>query len=111
MEDSITLLGVDRPASKRVSYSTAGLRSGGGTSSLTLLFLQRTTLTRVSVRAVYRPSLQFAPLTLPADFVQERMGGGDQSNESAIEQGKDEMISDTIRDKYKGMTGSDFPIA
>ncbi|KAL7947813.1 hypothetical protein V8C42DRAFT_342822 [Trichoderma barbatum] len=45
------------------------------------------------------------------DFVQEKfMGQGDQSNESAAEQAKDEAISDFIRDKYKGTTGSDFPI-
>ncbi|PNP40191.1 hypothetical protein TGAMA5MH_07846 [Trichoderma gamsii] len=45
------------------------------------------------------------------DFVQEKfMGQGDQSNESAAEQQKDEVISDMIRDKYKGVTGSDFPI-
>lgn len=57
------------------------------------------------------------------DFVQERfMGGGAQNNESAAEQAKvgyfinvadkqDEMISDAIRSKYKGMVGSDFPVA
>jgi hypothetical protein len=39
------------------------------------------------------------------------MGGGDQSNESAAEQVKDEAISDTIRSQYKNTTGSDFPIA
>ncbi|RFU81133.1 hypothetical protein TARUN_1087 [Trichoderma arundinaceum] len=45
------------------------------------------------------------------DFVQEKfLGQGDQSNESAAEQAKDEAISDFIRDKYKGTTGSDFPI-
>ncbi|KAH8927642.1 hypothetical protein BT69DRAFT_1258111 [Atractiella rhizophila] len=44
------------------------------------------------------------------DFVQERMGAGDQSNESAIEQAKDERISDAIRGGYKNMTGSDFPV-
>ncbi|KAM0457987.1 hypothetical protein ACHAPV_001354 [Trichoderma viride] len=45
------------------------------------------------------------------DFVQEKfLGQGDQSNESAAEQQKDEVISDMIRDKYKGVTGSDFPI-
>jgi hypothetical protein len=38
------------------------------------------------------------------------MGQGDQSNESAAEQQKDEVISEMIRDKYKGVTGSDFPI-
>ncbi|KAG6889250.1 hypothetical protein C0995_002463 [Termitomyces sp. Mi166 len=45
------------------------------------------------------------------DFVQQRMGGGQQSNESAFEQAKDEQISDAIRAKYKGATGRDFPIA
>ncbi|KAL7916298.1 hypothetical protein GGI35DRAFT_473588 [Trichoderma velutinum] len=45
------------------------------------------------------------------DFVQEKfMGQGDQSNESAAEQAKDEAISDFIRDKYKDTTGSDIPI-
>lgn len=38
------------------------------------------------------------------------MGQGDQSNESAAEQAKDEAISDAIRDQYKSATGSDFPI-
>ncbi|KAF9463467.1 hypothetical protein BDZ94DRAFT_612965 [Collybia nuda] len=45
------------------------------------------------------------------DFAQERMGGGQQSNESAVEQAKDEKISDTIRSQYKNATGKDFPIA
>ena len=46
------------------------------------------------------------------DFVQEKvLGQGQQSNETAAEQAKDEAISDYIRDKYKGTTGSDFPIA
>ncbi|KAL6893344.1 hypothetical protein GGI43DRAFT_429939 [Trichoderma evansii] len=45
------------------------------------------------------------------DFVQDKfLGQGDQSNESAAEQAKDEMISDAIRDRYKDITGSDFPI-
>lgn len=38
------------------------------------------------------------------------LGGGQQSNESAAEQAKDEQISDFIRSKYKATTGSDFPI-
>ncbi|GAB0138164.1 hypothetical protein EsDP_00006408 [Epichloe bromicola] len=43
------------------------------------------------------------------DFVQEKfLGEGDQSNESAAEQAKDEAISDFIRDKYKTTTGKDF---
>ncbi|KAG6899505.1 hypothetical protein C0993_009612 [Termitomyces sp. T159_Od127] len=41
----------------------------------------------------------------------QRMGGGQQSNESAFEQAKDEQISDAIRSKYKSTTGKDFPIA
>ncbi|KAG6002497.1 hypothetical protein E4U21_003025 [Claviceps maximensis] len=46
------------------------------------------------------------------DFVQEKfLGQGDQSNESAAEQAKDEAISDFIRDKYKATTGKDFFIA
>lgn len=39
------------------------------------------------------------------------MGQGDQSNESAAEQAKDEQISDFIRGKYKDTTGSEFPVA
>ncbi|KAH6874879.1 hypothetical protein B0T10DRAFT_498039 [Thelonectria olida] len=43
------------------------------------------------------------------DFVQEKVfGQGDQSNESAAEQAKDEAMSDFIRDKYKDTTGKDF---
>ncbi|CAF3432006.1 unnamed protein product [Fusarium graminearum] len=46
------------------------------------------------------------------DYVQENfLGGGSQNNESAVEQTKDEAISDAIRDQYKGVTGSEFPIA
>jgi hypothetical protein len=43
--------------------------------------------------------------------VQEKfLGQGKQDNESAIEQAKDEQISDYIRGQYKGATGSDFPV-
>ncbi|QRW23493.1 hypothetical protein RhiXN_08529 [Rhizoctonia solani] len=46
------------------------------------------------------------------DWVQEKyLGQGDQSNESALEQAKDEQISDFIRAQYKSATGKDFPIA
>ncbi|TFK44116.1 glycoside hydrolase family 2 protein [Crucibulum laeve] len=45
------------------------------------------------------------------DMAQERMGGGPQNNESAVEQAKDEKISDGIRSGYKSVTGSDIPIA
>ena len=45
------------------------------------------------------------------DFVQERiLGEGPQDNESAIEQAKDEKISDFIRSKYKTVTGKDIPV-
>ncbi|KAI4941794.1 hypothetical protein J4E86_010305 [Alternaria arbusti] len=45
------------------------------------------------------------------DFVQEKfMGQGAQDNESAVEQAKDEQISDFIRGQYKSTTGSDVPI-
>merc|ERR1712000_603471 len=44
------------------------------------------------------------------DFVQEKfLGQGPQDNESAVEQAKDEQISDFIRNKYKSTTGSDLP--
>ncbi|PVH76032.1 hypothetical protein DL98DRAFT_497575 [Cadophora sp. DSE1049] len=45
------------------------------------------------------------------DFVQEKfMGAGAQDNESAVEQAKDEQISDFIRGQYKSTTGGDVPI-
>ncbi|KAH0829659.1 hypothetical protein AYO21_10075 [Fonsecaea monophora] len=45
------------------------------------------------------------------DFVQEKfLGQGPQDNESAIEQAKDEQISDFIRNQYKSATGKDFPV-
>jgi hypothetical protein len=44
-------------------------------------------------------------------FQERVLKQGSQSNESAVEQLKDEQISDAIRDQYKNMTGRDFPIA
>jgi len=45
------------------------------------------------------------------DYVQEKfMGAGPQDNESALEQAKDEQISDAIRKQYKSATGSDIPV-
>jgi hypothetical protein len=38
------------------------------------------------------------------------LGEGQQNNESAIEQAKDEQISDAIRRGFKGMTGHEIPI-
>ena len=44
-------------------------------------------------------------------MVQEKvLGQGPQNDESAIEQAKDEQISDFIRGQYKSATGSDMPI-
>ncbi|KAK3985886.1 hypothetical protein QBC44DRAFT_311892 [Cladorrhinum sp. PSN332] len=43
-------------------------------------------------------------------FQQHVLGQGDQSNESALEQAKDEQISDFIRGQYKSATGKDVPI-
>jgi hypothetical protein len=46
------------------------------------------------------------------DFVQEKfLGQGPQDNESAVEQAKDEQISDFIRKQYKSGTGKEFPVA
>lgn len=45
------------------------------------------------------------------DAVQQYgLGQGPQDNESAVEQAKDEQISDFIRGKYKSTTGEDIPI-
>ncbi|GAB7349644.1 hypothetical protein MBLNU459_g0322t2 [Dothideomycetes sp. NU459] len=50
--------------------------------------------------------------TSGVDFVQEKfLGQGAQDNESAVEQAKDEQISDFIRGQYKTTTGSNFPVA
>jgi len=46
------------------------------------------------------------------DFVQEKfLGQGAQNNESALEQAKDEQISDYIRGQFHDRTGKDFPVA
>ncbi|ETW85377.1 hypothetical protein HETIRDRAFT_309646 [Heterobasidion irregulare TC 32-1] len=45
------------------------------------------------------------------DYAQQHvLGQGPQNNESAVEQAKDEQISDAIRRGYKGISGKDFPI-
>lgn len=50
-------------------------------------------------------------MTSGIDFAQEKfMGAGPQNNESAIEQAKDEQISDFIRGQYKSNVGKDFPV-
>lgn len=60
----------------------------------------------------YKLYLWNKKLTSPGvDFVQEKfLGQGPQDNESAVEQAKDEQISDFVRKQYKGVTGSDVPI-
>ena len=46
------------------------------------------------------------------DWVQENVfKQGSQNNESALEQAKDEKISDMIRGGYKSGTGKEFPVA
>ncbi|KAG8949832.1 hypothetical protein FRC03_000223 [Tulasnella sp. 419] len=46
------------------------------------------------------------------DFVQEKyLKQGAQDNESAMEQMKDEQISDAIRSGYKSVTGKEFFVA
>jgi len=46
------------------------------------------------------------------DMFQERiLKQGPQDNESALEQAKDEQISDMIRGEFKKVTGRDFPVA
>ena len=46
------------------------------------------------------------------DWVQEHiLKEGQQTNESAVEQAKDEAISDAIRKQVKAVTGHDIPIA
>ncbi len=43
------------------------------------------------------------------DWVQEHvLKEGQQSNETAAEEAKDEVISDTIRTEFKKVTGKDF---
>ncbi|TQS36590.1 hypothetical protein Golomagni_02954 [Golovinomyces magnicellulatus] len=45
------------------------------------------------------------------DFIQEKfLGKGKQDNESAIEQAKDEKISDAIRKGYQSVVGKEIPI-
>lgn len=39
----------------------------------------------------------------------EGVGKGQQDNGSAVDQAKDEQVSDFIRDKYKSTAGSGFP--
>ena len=88
-------------------------------------------MTRVSWPSF--PDFAFARVTdcpTGVDFVQEKfLGAGPQDNEvrrhhrtlvprytntnmsqSAVEQAKDEQISDYIRSTYKSSTGSDIPI-
>jgi hypothetical protein len=43
-------------------------------------------------------------------FQEKVLGKGPQDNESAVEQAKDEQISDFIRNQYKGATGSEIPV-
>lgn len=69
----------------------------------------RTTWTSVCTSSEW--SLGNANPIAAIDLGQQKfMGAGDQSNESAVEQAKDEQISDFIRGQYKSTVGSDMPI-
>lgn len=72
-------------------------------------------LTRVSVlhnQGFAQYSLLICIELIGIDYVQENfLGQGKQDNESAVEQAKDEQISDFIRGQYKSQTGKDFPVA
>lgn len=66
-------------------------------------------LTRQHVTNLQSPSDK---LDKAIDLFQERvLKSGAQDNESVVEQHKDEMISDAIRDQYKNITGKDFFVA
>jgi hypothetical protein len=50
-------------------------------------------------------------MSTAVDYVQENvLGQGQQSNETAAEQAKDEAVSDYIRGQYKNTAGTDFPV-
>lgn len=50
-------------------------------------------------------------ILVAVDFIQEHiLHQGDQSDESALEQMKDEQISDAIRRAYKAVTGNEVPV-
>ncbi|TFK67818.1 hypothetical protein BDN72DRAFT_842579 [Pluteus cervinus] len=52
------------------------------------------------------------PLDKGVDMFQQHvLKQGPQTNESAMEQAKDERISDAIRSGWKKATGSNFPVA
>lgn len=50
------------------------------------------------------------PLSQGIDYVQERLGQGDQNNETSANQAQDELIAGQIRSQFKERTGQDFPI-
>jgi len=72
------------------------------TSSTVLLAVavraRRTKTTLTKVGYLHSFGRRFAHILTGVDFVQEKfMGQGSQDNESAVEQAKDEQISDFIR--------------
>ena len=75
--------------------------------------LMRTSSIRVSFPHPFLCILPFDEhgRRLAIDFIQEHiLRQGDQSNESALEQMKDEQISDAIRRAYKSVTGHELPV-
>ncbi|KAK3699541.1 hypothetical protein LTR37_016410 [Vermiconidia calcicola] len=84
--------------------STAG---GGKDSEKNEDYLDKGT----HIHLPYQLPARLTCYTAGIDYVQENfMGQGKQDNEDAVEQAKDEQISDFIRGQYKSKTGSDMPI-
>ncbi|TKA21678.1 hypothetical protein B0A50_08767 [Salinomyces thailandicus] len=60
---------------------------------------------------IFTPASQTRLNSKSVDAVQQYgLGQGSQSNESAVEQAKDEQISDYIRGQYKSVSGKDVPV-
>lgn len=79
-----------------------------------MLEARRTRISSIKVRILARIDLErrLNHIHPGIDLVQEKIfKAGDQSNESAAEQVKDNMIADAIRSGYKTAVGKDFPIA
>lgn len=93
--------GLDKSASRPSSYPSFTDSSAHSPSSAVPCIL-------CIVPVPYTP---LAVLNVVIDFIQEHaLHQGDQSDESAAEQFKDERIADAIRTSYQQVTGHQFPI-
>ena len=73
------------------------------------------TSSNVDTSSIEEPVYLLTTVTLPTtasllSIILTRLSSQAQDNESAVEQAKDEQISDFIRGQYKSATGSDVPI-